>query len=306
MIINKIKIIMKLNTFLKKNTLYIYTLLLVIIIILLYIILKNNLNNKTTEGFQDNEDNYFSLDTIKKISEVNIPTPTKTQNNLLSGMILPYYKSNDVKLSKDEIKELINNNFLPCDAGLCFFNEDYYNTLIANTNKNLVTVNNIVLGDINVLLFKTNNMITKRELELKSSDGNINVKIPDLRKHFIAGAGPEKKIYNTNNYESDKYVCGDVKGEDKHQLTIEEMPSHNHLPKGSQGFRSLTCNVDRQSGNSRDPCHNKHEKPLMQGNDVPHENRPPFIAMHYIIYCGELNNDLKSTLKKMVDSPFKS
>ena len=88
---------------------------------------------------------------------------------------------------------------------------------------------------------------------------------PDLRDIFITGAGKS-------------YALGDTGGEAVHQLTIAEMPKHNH--KIALRFESnggSIVGVD-DGWNGIDAWTSTE----YQGNDQPHENPPPYYALYYI------------------------
>ena len=92
---------------------------------------------------------------------------------------------------------------------------------------------------------------------------------PDLRDRFIVGAGP-----------GSKYEVGKTGGKDSVKLTIDEMPSHSHkygydcydvVMPGKDG-----CWLRRINTNNGDQTSSA-------GGDKPHENRPPYYAMLYIM-----------------------
>lgn len=92
---------------------------------------------------------------------------------------------------------------------------------------------------------------------------------PDLRNRFIVGAGP-----------GSNYTVGNTGGEDFHKLTIDEMPSHSHK-YGYEcydiaGFGKEGCWLRRNGINNGDES-------AKTGGDKPHENRPPYFAMLYIM-----------------------
>ena len=88
---------------------------------------------------------------------------------------------------------------------------------------------------------------------------------PDLRDRFLTGAGSS-------------YALGDTGGENFHQLTINEMPSHNHSLGGFINIMQLAA------GNSKNPLYRSgQENTSLTGGDQPHENRPPFYAVYYIM-----------------------
>jgi microcystin-dependent protein len=88
---------------------------------------------------------------------------------------------------------------------------------------------------------------------------------PDLRGKFVLG-------YN------DTYAIGQAGGEEKHKLTIEEMPSHNHgqgAKAGSYQYGAVTSYGDD------DPV--ILSATLNTGGDQPHNNMPPYYALAYIM-----------------------
>lgn len=91
---------------------------------------------------------------------------------------------------------------------------------------------------------------------------------PDLRDRFLVGAG-------------NAYKLGDIGGENKHQLTIDEMPKHEHvIYSGYYGSNiySISCDGSSYGGTFKD----KHLTQPSGGNQ-PHENRPPYYALYYIM-----------------------
>ena len=95
---------------------------------------------------------------------------------------------------------------------------------------------------------------------------------PDLRNRFVVGAGGE-------------YNVGDKGGEKMHQLTKDEMPSHNH----SYQFKGADLNGSWDNDNYFYDASNHYDKngntkyTDSVGGDQPHENRPPFYALCYIM-----------------------
>ena len=89
---------------------------------------------------------------------------------------------------------------------------------------------------------------------------------PDLRDRFIVGAGLS-------------YTLKDIGGENYHQLTIKEMPKHSH---NIFSFINIT---GAAGGGNRNPLYrtNSFELTFPAGDDQPHENRPPYYAVYYIM-----------------------
>lgn len=97
---------------------------------------------------------------------------------------------------------------------------------------------------------------------------------PDLRNRFIVGAGSD-------------YSVGATGGEASHTLTIEEMPRHNH----NQGeFDTILRYTGRDTAGSADNTNANREPDIITsgtlqaaGEGRPHENRPPYYALAYIM-----------------------
>lgn len=92
---------------------------------------------------------------------------------------------------------------------------------------------------------------------------------PDLQDRFVVGAGSE-------------YAVGATGGEKAHKLTVAEMPSHRH---------NLATNYDASGQNvmllyPADKAFGQwYTAP--EGGDQPHENRPPYYALCFIMKVGE-------------------
>lgn len=95
--------------------------------------------------------------------------------------------------------------------------------------------------------------------------------IPDLRGRFIYGKGTNAKLLSSD-------------GEEKHLLTIDEIPSHTHaftknVDKNNTcvcGGGECGCGLHAPDGVALRPSGGS---PLPQ----PHENMPPYITLTYII-----------------------
>lgn len=132
---------------------------------------------------------------------------------------------------------------------------------------------------------------------------------PDLRDRFLVGAG-------------NAYKLGDIGGENRHALTIDELPAHNHDAQNAIGYFRSRSNTFYDTSNSYYVNHSKSktlgsaaasgvfsvvEKGLRsegnaddnrtefivkfdgskmvksQGLNYSHENRPPYYALYYIM-----------------------
>ena len=85
-------------------------------------------------------------------------------------------------------------------------------------------------------------------------------------------------IWNENN---SGYAVGDKGGFNNTRLGVSELPSHNHVYlKGvpGRGYRPEATDYPHGS--------NVSDITSLVGEDLPHENRPPYYALAFIIYTG--------------------
>ena len=93
---------------------------------------------------------------------------------------------------------------------------------------------------------------------------------PDLTDRFVAGAGGQ-------------YNVGDTGGSDEHTLTVDEMPSHTH-PIDTASSSNPNGDAEYIQGNSSGSGGSSYDTGQeATGDDQPHENRPPYYALAYIM-----------------------
>lgn len=110
---------------------------------------------------------------------------------------------------------------------------------------------------------------------------------PDLRGRFVVGASPDGSM-NSTSQQLTSYKVTDTGGEERHKLSIDEMPKHHHPMKGivwnEYAKNTGICTGDRfylkDDQNNTDL---KWSKMGEQGGDAAHENRPPYYALLYIM-----------------------
>jgi microcystin-dependent protein len=110
---------------------------------------------------------------------------------------------------------------------------------------------------------------------------------PDLRSRFVVGASG-----TTGPSGLTRYTPGNTGGEEQHTLTIAEMPSHNHRPAGRYigdpdgGWDTEGDGNDYLSlrwGNIGSGADNATQVTSSTGGSQPHENRPPYYALAFIM-----------------------
>jgi microcystin-dependent protein len=136
---------------------------------------------------------------------------------------------------------------------------------------------------------------------------------PDLRGRFIVGLsngdGNNYGYTNTEKNLAQYNAIDNVGGERTHTLTVGEMPSHNHggststdgnhehsvrsaagacgpLSVGPSQIRidgNCNSNYDNSTAGNMDFAGNHNHTISSQGNGDPHENRPPYYVLAYIM-----------------------
>lgn len=74
---------------------------------------------------------------------------------------------------------------------------------------------------------------------------------------------------------SSEYVAGTTGGEESHTLTVEEMPKHNHQMTFYTGNPGGFQNAQQVAPNNSIPRTTE-----MAGNNQPHNNMPPYLAVY--------------------------
>ena len=90
---------------------------------------------------------------------------------------------------------------------------------------------------------------------------------PDLRGRFVLGSGKGNNLTQRN--------IKDTGGEEKHQLTIAEMPSHRHKVWGTK--------AEMKGGGGKGLYIPGKVDTDYKGKDQPHENMPPFYVLAFIM-----------------------
>ncbi|MBS4773071.1 MAG: tail fiber protein, partial [Proteobacteria bacterium] len=105
-----------------------------------------------------------------------------------------------------------------------------------------------------------------------------NFSLPNFKGRVPVGIG-----YATSSTYT--YSMGSKGGEEKHVLTISEMPSHNHGYTGVNGTGYPDGSGD-STGAGAPHSYPRQSQLKNMGNSSAHENRMPYLAVYYIIYTG--------------------
>lgn len=200
-------------------------------------------------------------------------------------------------------------------------NEAIQNIASVYNNQNMTITNLKATGDINFAQFKGIIVAWSGAIsdipkgwgfcdgtKYKALDGT-DIQSPDLRSLFIIGAskpntrtdatvvGPEGQPIMQGIQWLTPQQVGKYGGEEKHKLTIAEIPSHRHAAlkscMGSDPARDWSSYTDLRSTHGWN-CGDRTGNPIWtnDGNDTlsstplgngSHNNMPPFYALAYII-----------------------
>jgi len=108
--------------------------------------------------------------------------------------------------------------------------------------------------------------------------------IPDFRGRMLAGSGkrPEETVPNYGEFGTE-YTEG---GEALHELTVNELPSHAHeytLSNQIDAFNSTPEDTQGDSYQIQSYSASGDYQTNTEGQNNPHENRPPFSIVNWII-----------------------
>ena len=87
-----------------------------------------------------------------------------------------------------------------------------------------------------------------------------------VKDRFLVGAG-------------NSYQVGNTGGEATHTLTVNEMPSHTHKLRYKLYTASSGSFWIVDAGSSDELCDNGHYAVQYTGNNQPHNNLPPYLAV---------------------------
>lgn len=90
---------------------------------------------------------------------------------------------------------------------------------------------------------------------------------------FIAGSGTGMD----SRYEERYFAPGETGGEYRHQLSVDEMPSHKHDVQLGDAITSGESETISSGGGLIDKY--DHYSMASRGGDMPHNNLPPYLAM---------------------------
>lgn len=106
-----------------------------------------------------------------------------------------------------------------------------------------------------------------------AGDGSTTFNLPGCRGRAVIGAGQGAGLTNR--------ALAATGGGETHQLSVDEMPSHNHIGVGGAGYNGSAFDglpSSRGSGPSASSMN-----VTAQGGGQTHNNMQPFIALNYII-----------------------
>lgn len=111
-------------------------------------------------------------------------------------------------------------------------------------------------------------------------DGSVinSKQTPDLRGRFVVGYDPAEFEYNS---------IGNMGGSSEITLTVDQLPSHTHnIPNNLIPLRRSIDTGGKGSHDDQWQNYNNNKAVEYTGGNQPHENRPPYYVMAFIMYVG--------------------
>ena len=240
---------------------------------------KHNNNNNDKENFADlmEDQNLQGFDVyMNSMNQVNF-----TENNKNLKIIIEEIMND--KASKTELDSL--NNKVEEKASKTELNDAMPElSIISYAGSNPPTGWQLCNGT--ALKYTNDNFVKNTDERTisfnKNSTGDL-ILTPDLRGRFILGEGDGDGLT-----QRDIHTNG---GEETHILTIEEMPSHNHLSGTKNIFDMHTGSyghtdsgyIDYPNGRWVGRNRTFQNYTNKKGDDAPHNNMPPYYVLTYII-----------------------
>ena len=114
-------------------------------------------------------------------------------------------------------------------------------------------------------------------------DGKSTFALPDLRGRMAIGQGQGPGLQN--------FVIGEAGGEEQVTLTVAQMPAHTHRAMGSSASADSTAVGGNVWGTTAVFLYSSGSPSVSMnplaigavGGGSPHENRPPYLVMNFII-----------------------
>lgn len=114
--------------------------------------------------------------------------------------------------------------------------------------------------------------------------GAIYLSVNDINPNILFGFGSWEQIKDTFLLAAgDTYSAGSTGGEEKHTLTVEEMPVHTHDFNRHQLWRNETIPTSGESdgyGASNKTLTVYRDTTTSTGSGQPHNNMPPYLSVY--------------------------
>ena len=265
---------------LNKQTITYSFIIIFIIITFIHLYKINNKHNNNNNDNNDNDKENFadlmedqnlqgftvSINSMSQVLFGNTPSSKLSLKTLM-----------DDKVSKTELNDKVSRNEL----------NDAMPELSVISYAGSTVPNGWQLCDGEPLKYKDDNPNSLSRFVLDNTRNTI--KTPDLRGRFILGANPVKIDGLTPNFNRNIRNINENGGEETHKLSKDEMPTHNHGDDTTSTHGAIYANLGygamgglSSGGNWHLSAPSRHQHSF-EGNDLAHNNMPPFYVLTYII-----------------------
>ena len=224
-------------------------------------------------------------------------------NKIVINLIFP------VALEDETITLEINKKDLSLEASLNNLTKTVQilnkeNKLLKDELSNLKSKEESDINGINNLLKdELNNLNSKQNKDISGIKEEAEIKEREFQKRILLKVYPVGSYYWSNDSRNPKdlfggkwteingrflfatksgYSCGQKGGEEKHRLTIEEMPSHSHSTvewaRTIHGTWSLTNSGEKRTLDYRDDT--PYSGTNSTGGSCAHNNMPPYLCAY--------------------------
>lgn len=122
-------------------------------------------------------------------------------------------------------------------------------------------------------------IVTESQIDVLYPVGSIYMNVNPINPNVVLGGSWEQIKDRFLLACGDRYFNGTMGGEETHQLTVNEMPSHNHPIRATWGDAHYNVDFAKQH-NSLHLAVDMGDTTYNAGGNQPHNNMPPYLVVY--------------------------